>query len=262
MLALLQTSEAWAALFALLTMGVVLNVDNLVFISIVTNKLPEKRRALARRLGISMALGLRLVFLGALVWVTELTHTVYDLDIGGKVGDQGIPNFETAFSWRDIILIVGGVYLLWKATTEIHNKVESNTNRKITVHQKSSQLVSVVVQIVAIETLFSFDSLFTAVGITDSFPIMATAAVISSGILYFASGPSARFIDRNPTVVMIALAFLLLIGMVLVSDGLGRQIPKGYIYGAMAFAVFVETLNMLARRKSRPFRTSKSNRNK
>jgi predicted tellurium resistance membrane protein TerC len=250
MLAIFQTSEAWAALFALLTMGVVLNVDNLIFISIVTNKLPQERRALARQLGISLALGLRLVFLSGIVWMTQLTDTVFDLGVSGKVGEYGIPSFETSFSWRDIILIVGGIFLLWKATYEIHNNVEPNTKSKMAVHRNTSQLVSVVVQIISIETLFSFDSLFTAVGITDSFPIMAIAATISAGILYFASGPSAHFIDRNPSVVFIALAFLLVIGIVLISDGFGRHIPKGYIYGAMAFSVFVESLNMLARRKS------------
>ncbi len=252
MMDLFLQPEIWAALLALTAMEVVLGIDNLVFIAIATNKLPEDQRPLARRIGIGLALGLRLVLLGAIAWIAGLTATVFDLGITGAPGEHGAPTFDTAFSWRDLILISGGAFLVWKATTEIHHKVDPHPAPSVfTPGRKTSAFASVIIQIILLDVVFSIDSILTAIGMTTHLPIMVTAVIIAVVLMYVSAGPLSRFVNDNPTIVMLALAFLLMIGMVLIADGFGRHVPKGYIYAAMAFSVFVEGLNLLARKRSR-----------
>lgn len=250
MIDLLTSPEAWAAFFALLTMEIVLGIDNLIFISIVVNKLPVENQPFARRLGIGLALVMRLALLSVIAWVVGLTAPVFDLGISGPLGLHGEPSFETAFSWRDLILIVGGLFLVWKATTEIQQKVQPAPADTVFSSKTTSGLTAIIVQIVLLDIVFSVDSILTAVGMTEALPIMIAAVIIAVGIMALAAGPVTRFVHDNPTVVMLALAFLLMIGMVLIADGFGRHIPKGYIYAAMAFAAFVESLNMVTRKRT------------
>ncbi len=248
---LLASPEAWAAFLALVTLEVVLGIDNLIFISIVANKLPEGQRDLARRVGIGLALILRLALLSVIAWIAALTAPVFDLGIQGPPGAHGEPTFETAFSWRDLILIAGGVFLVWKATTEIQHKVAPEPANTVFAEKATTTLAATLVQIVLLDAVFSIDSILTAIGMTDELPIMVAAVVVAVGVMFLASRPVMRFVQANPSVVMLALAFLLMIGMVLIADGFGRHVPKGYIYTAMAFAAFVEGLNLLARRRRR-----------
>ncbi len=253
MLDVFLTAEGWAALIALVTMEIVLGIDNLIFISIVTNKLPAHRRPTARRIGIGLALVLRLALLSIIAWLVGLTAPIFDL--GWSVsGDEGKPVFETAFSWRDLILIGGGLFLVWKATTEIHHKMQPGEGLGGNVASAATTgFTVVIVQVIALDIVFSLDSILTAIGMTTHLPIMVVAVVIAVAVMFAAAGPVASFVNNNPTVVMLALAFLLMIGMVLIADGFGVHVPKGYIYAAMAFAAFVEALNMLVRRRaSRP----------
>ncbi len=250
MLDLLASPEAWIAFAALLTMELVLGIDNLIFVSIVASNVPEAQRDVARRTGIVLALVLRLVLLSGIAWIVGLTAPVIDLGISGALGPHGEPTFETAFSIRDLILIAGGLFLTWKATTEIREKL----NPAFTPHADGtgaarSTLSSAIIQIILLDLVFSVDSILTAVGMTDHLPIMVAAVVVAVGLMLLASGPVMRFVQTNPSVVMLALAFLLMIGMVLIADGFGRHVPKGYIYSAMAFAAAVEGLNLLARRR-------------
>lgn len=250
MIELLSDPAAWAALSALLIMEIVLGIDNLIFISIVTASLPAERQESARKLGIGLALVLRLLLLGALTWVVGLTTPVFDLGITGDVGPHGIPAFETAFSWRDIILVVGGVFLVWKATVEIHHRmVPESLEVSASGAGVSSGFSKVIAQIVALDVVFSIDSILTAVGMTTQLPIMVVAVIVAVLVMFVAANPMARFVNTHPTVVMLALAFLLSIGMILIADGFGRHIPKGYIYAAIGFASFVECLNILSRRR-------------
>ncbi|MCB9959964.1 MAG: TerC family protein [Rhodospirillaceae bacterium] len=255
MLELLTSPEAWIALLALVTMEIVLGIDNLIFISIVTNKLPDAQRPAARRIGIGLALLLRLALLTVIAWIIGLTEPVFDLGIvGPDIGEHGGPAFETAFSWRDLILMVGGAFLVWKATSEIHDKVEaarSGEQAEEAEPVSQSAFMAVIVQIILLDVVFSIDSILTAVGMTTEVPIMMTAVVIAVGVMYWASGPVSRFVHNNPTVVMLALAFLLMIGMVLIAEGFGVHVPKGYIYAAMAFSAFVEGLNLATGRRRR-----------
>ena len=252
MLDLLASPEAWAAFAALVTLEIVLGIDNLIFISIVAGKVPEHQRDRARKIGIALALVLRLVMLAGIAWIVGLTAPVFDLGIEGAPGPHGEPSFETAFSWRDLILIAGGLFLTWKATSEIREKLspghETATGRD---RGASSTFAVAIVQIVLLDLVFSVDSILTAVGMTDELPIMVAAVVIAVGVMFAASGPVMRFVQANPSVVMLALAFLLMIGMVLIADGFGRHVPKGYIYSAMAFAALVELLNYVQRRRNR-----------
>jgi predicted tellurium resistance membrane protein TerC len=252
-LAVFTTPQAWAALATLIVLEIVLGIDNLVFISILTNKLPEAQRPMARRIGIGLALILRLVLLAGIAWIVGLTATVLDLGITGPPGEHGEVTFETAFSWRDIILIVGGLFLVWKATTEIHHNLAPEPGETVFGGGKAGiGFGSALVQIILLDMVFSIDSILTGVGMTDHLPIMIVAVVVAVLVMLLSAGPLARFINRNPTVVMLALAFLLMIGMVLIADGFGVHVPKGYIYAAMAFSVFVEMLNLIARKKNRP----------
>jgi predicted tellurium resistance membrane protein TerC len=249
---LIADPAAWLALVTLVVMEVVLGIDNLVFISILTNKLPEAMRGRARRIGISLALIMRLALLGTLSFIVGLTATVFDLGLTGPVSDYGEPAFETAFSWRDIILFAGGLFLVWKATKEIHDHVDHNGGAHggpTIAGQAGINFGSAIFQIILLDLVFSVDSILTAVGMTDHLPIMVAAVVIAVTVMLLASGPLANFINNNPTVVMLALGFLLMIGMVLIAEGFGVHVPKGYIYVAMAFSALVEGLNMMARKR-------------
>jgi len=250
--ALVSDPAAWAALITLIVMEVVLGVDNLVFVAILSNKLPEHQRPRARQIGISLALIMRLVLLSALAFIVGLTQPVFSLPWQGPPGPHGEPMFDLAFSWRDLILIAGGMFLVWKATTEIHEKVDPRETNGVmdTKGKVIGGLGAAILQIILLDLVFSIDSILTAVGMTDQLAIMMTAVVIAVGLMFVAAGPLSDFIHNNPTVVMLALGFLLMIGAVLIADGFGVHVPKGYIYAAMAFSGVVEALNMLARRAS------------
>ncbi|WP_300574499.1 TerC family protein [Phenylobacterium sp.] len=250
LMALMADPAAWAALIALVVMEVVLGIDNLVFISILSNKLPEEQRSKARRIGIALALIMRLALLSTIAFLVGLTQPVFSLPFQGPVDPvHGVPMFEMAFSWRDLILIAGGLFLLWKATTEIHEKVDvDSTHGVLDVKGRvAANFGAVIVQILLLDLVFSVDSILTAVGMTDHLPIMIIAVIVAVAVMLLAADPLANFINNNPTVVMLALGFLLMIGVTLIADGFGFHVPKGYIYAAMAFSGLVEGLNMASR---------------
>lgn len=230
---------AWAALATLVVMEVVLGIDNLIFISILTNKLPEDRRASARRIGIGLALILRLGLLGTIAFIVQLTQPLFTA-------------FGHGFSWRDLILIAGGLFLVWKATQEIHHSVDPGGGHGDTQPGVATITYGAAIgQILMLDLVFSLDSIITAVGMTDDLPIMVIAVLTAVAVMLFAADPIANFIHRNPSIVMLALGFLLMIGMTLIADGFGVHVPKGYIYAAMAFSALVESLNLLAARARR-----------
>jgi predicted tellurium resistance membrane protein TerC len=230
---------AWAALVTLIAMEIVLGIDNLIFISILTNKLPEADRDRARRIGIGLALIMRLALLGTIAFIVQLTEPLFHA-------------FGHGFSWRDLILIAGGLFLVWKATKEIHHSVDPDPNDDIFDTKKVAlNFSAAITQILILDLVFSIDSIITAVGMTDHIPIMFVAVIVTVAVMLLAATPMANFINANPTVVMLALGFLLMIGMTLIADGFGVHVPKGYIYAAMAFSAGVEVLNMLARRRSK-----------
>lgn len=245
-----EDPAVWAALFTLVVMEIVLGIDNLIFISIISNKLPEAQRQRARRIGISLALVMRLGLLTTIAWLVGLTATVVDLGIQGAAGPTGEPSFETAFSWRDLILIAGGLFLIWKATTEIHHNADPHPNDDVfDTGRKALTFGSAIMQILLLDLVFSVDSILTAVGMTEHLPVMVIAVVSAVLVMLLSADPLANFIRDNPTVVMLALGFLLMIGAVLIADGLGVHVPKGYIYTAMAFSAGVEGLNIWTRRR-------------
>ncbi|TCT05550.1 TerC family protein [Aquabacter spiritensis] len=239
LLQLASDPAVWVALITLIAMEVVLGIDNLIFISILTNKLPPAQRARGRRIGISLALILRLGLLGTVAIIVQLTEPVFSV-------------FGHAFSWRDMILIAGGLFLVWKATKEIHHNVDHNAGGDMFESAKVTiTFTAAIVQILMLDLVFSIDSIITAVGMTEHIPIMVIAVVVAVTVMLLAADPLARFIEANPTVVMLALGFLIMIGMTLIAEGFGAHVPKGYVYAAMAFSAGVEVLNMLARRRSR-----------
>ena len=246
---LLTDPAAWLALVTLVVMEVVLGIDNLVFISILSNKLPPEQRTKVRRLGIGLALIMRLGLLATIGIIVGLTAPVFNLGLTGPLNSHGEPSFDTAFSWRDLILIAGGLFLLWKATKEIHHTVDPTPSHDVL--DKKAVVINnagaAIFQIILLDLVFSVDSILTAVGMTDHVPIMMVAVIVAVTVMLLASDPLANFIDKNPTVVMLALGFLLMIGAVLIADGFGVHVPKGYIYAAMAFSAGVEALNMLSR---------------
>jgi len=249
LLQLAADPTVWAALITLVVMEVVLGIDNLVFISILSNKLPAESRQKARRIGISLALVMRIALLFSISWLVGLTASVFDLGLTGPVGEHGEPTFETAFSWRDLILIAGGLFLLWKATKEIHHTVDPAPTGDVmdAKNVAISNFGAAIFQIILLDLVFSVDSILTAVGMTDHLPVMIIAVIVAVTVMLLAADPLANFIHDNPTVVMLALGFLLMIGAVLIADGFGVHVPKGYIYAAMAFAGLVEGLNIVAR---------------
>ncbi len=235
LLQLAADPTAWAALATLVVMEVVLGIDNLIFISIITNKLPADQQSRARRIGIGLALILRLALLGTVAWIVHLTEPVFAV-------------FGKGFSWRDLILIAGGLFLLWKATKEIHHSVDPNPEEK-PGNGAAITFGSAIVQILILDLVFSIDSIITAVGMTEHVAIMVVAVLAAVTVMLLAADPLSRFIAANPTVVMLALGFLIMIGMTLLAEGFGAHVPKGYIYTAMAFSAGVEGLNMLVRRR-------------
>ncbi|MBS0411084.1 MAG: TerC family protein [Proteobacteria bacterium] len=253
LLALAADPTAWAALVTLVVMEVVLGVDNLVFVSIISNKLAPEYRSRARRIGLGLALVMRLGLLSVIAFIVSLTAPIVSIPWTPPPGPDGHPPFDLNFSWRDLILIAGGLFLIWKATREIHENVDPAHDEALHVGRRTVEgLGTAIVQILLLDIIFSIDSILTAVGMTEHLPIMMIAVVIAVGLMLLASDPLAEFIRRNPTVVMLALGFLLMIGATLIADGFGVHVPKGYIYAAMAFAGGIEALNGLARRRSRP----------
>lgn len=255
-LALLTDPAAWAALITLVVLEVVLGVDNLIFIAILSNKLPPEQQQRARRIGLILALGMRIGLLMVIGWIVTLQTPLFDLGIlGPPIEGYNKPSFETAFSGRDLILLVGGLFLLWKATKEIHHAMEPDQSEEILNKNKpgaaEATFGAVIAQIIVLDMVFSVDSILTAVGMTDQIPIMVTAVIITVGIMLVAADPLANFIEKNPTLVMLALAFLVMIGLVLIADGFGFHVPKGYIYAAMGFSIGVELLNMIKRNAKR-----------
>lgn len=249
-MALLSDPAAWAALVTLVILEVVLGIDNLIFISILSNKLPVHHQKTARRVGIGLALVMRLALLSMIAFIVSLTAPVFDLGFTGTPGQHGEPTFETQFSWRDLILIAGGLFLVWKATKEIHHSVDAEPSGE-PLDKKGKAVLgfgAAIAQIIALDMVFSIDSILTAVGMTDDVPIMMAAVIITVLVMLVAADPLANFINNNPTVVMLALGFLLMIGAVLIADGFGVHVPKGYIYAAMAFSAMVEILNIWARK--------------
>ena len=239
LLTLAADPAVWAALGALIAMEVVLGIDNLIFISILTNKLPEDIRPRARKIGIALALIMRLGLLSTVAFIVTLTAPIFSI-------------FGQAFSWRDLILIAGGLFLVWKATKEIHHKVDPDPHSVLAEGGRVVTLSfgSAIFQILLLDLVFSIDSIITAVGMTEHVPVMVIAVIVAVLTMLLAADPLARFIDENPTIVMLALGFLLMIGAMLIAEGFGVHVPKGYIYAAMAFSALIEALNMLSRRKT------------
>ncbi|WGF87193.1 TerC family protein [Marinivivus vitaminiproducens] len=237
---------AWIALVTLIAMEVVLGIDNLIFISILTNKLPPERQSIGRKIGIGLALIMRLVLLSTIAFIVSLTQPIFEA-------------FGHGFSWRDLILIAGGLFLVWKATKEIHHSVDPNPNEDLFDTSKGTiGFGSAIVQIILIDMVFSIDSIITAVGMTEHLPIMVIAVIVAVITMLVAADPLANFIKRNPTVVMLALGFLIMIGMTLIAEGFGAHVPKGYVYAAMAFSVLVEALNIFARRAQRKIEAARA----
>ncbi|EPN47081.1 MULTISPECIES: TerC family protein [Pseudomonas syringae group] len=239
LLELATSPAAWIALATLVVMEVVLGIDNLIFISIITNKLPEHQREKARKLGIGMALVMRLGLLSTVAYIVQLTEPVFEV-------------FNQAFSWKDMILIAGGLFLVWKATTEIHHSMDIKTDEEKALGSVVAlSMGAAIVQILMLDLVFSIDSIITAVGMTEHLPIMIIAVVSAVIVMLVAANPLAKFINDNPTVVMLALGFLIMIGMTLIAEGFGAHVPKGYIYAAMTFSAAIEGLNMLVRKARR-----------
>ena len=232
---ILSDPQTWLAFLTLTALEIVLGIDNLVFIAILAARLPPDRQASARRVGLALALIARLALLGSIVWITRLTAPLFEL-------------FGRAVSWRDLVLLIGGLFLLFKGTREIHNAIEGDYGHSEAGHPMST-FAGIVTQIGMLDIIFSLDSVITAVGMANEFWVMAAAVSIAVAIMLVASGPLASFIDRHPTVKMLALSFLLLIGMTLIADGAGFHVPKGYVYTVIAFAIGVEMLNQAAARR-------------
>jgi len=227
--------QIWIALATLTLLEIVLGVDNIIFISILAGRLPERQRNLARRLGLAFAMLTRIGLLLSLAWIMTLTEPLFE-----------IPAFGKPISGRDIILIGGGLFLLWKSVHEIHNSLEGG-ERGGGIEVAVASFGGVIVQIAVIDIVFSLDSVITAVGMVEQVPIMVIAIVAAVGVMMFAAGPIGAFVDRHPTIKMLALSFLILVGVALIGEGWDLHIPKGYIYFAMAFAVAVEMLNIRMR---------------
>jgi predicted tellurium resistance membrane protein TerC len=235
----LSDPQAWIALLTLTVLEIVLGIDNVIFISILSGKLPAETQKKARNVGLAGAMIMRVLLLLSIAWIVKLTKPLFTV-LGQEI------------SGRDLILLIGGLFLLFKATHEIHDKLEGEEGT--TTARVAPSFASVIVQIMLLDIVFSLDSVITAVGMAKDVGVMITAVVISVGIMLFAAGSISAFVNRHPTVKMLALSFLLLIGMSLVAEGLEFHIPKGYVYFAMGFSVLVEVLNIQFRRKSKPVR--------
>jgi predicted tellurium resistance membrane protein TerC len=226
--------EAWVALLTLTVMEIVLGVDNVIFISVLVQRLPVGQRDRARIVGLVLAMGMRILLLLTLSFIAGLTQALF------TIGDHPV-------SVRDLILGFGGLFLIWKATTEIHESLEGAEGHAVSVG--TATMGPILVQIILLDIVFSLDSVLTAIGMANDIPVMVIAIVIAVGVMLLASGAISRFVHEHPTVKMLALAFLLLIGTTLLLDGAGIHVDKAFIYAAMAFSVFVEVLNLAARRR-------------
>ena len=238
---ILLSPAAWASLATLTLLEIVLGIDNIVFISVLVSRLPAATAKRARQIGLALALVFRILLLLVISWIIGLTTPVAEL-------------FGHDISWRDLILIAGGAFLIYKSTVEIHHAIEEPLVEEM-ARKAPDAFGSVIVQIVLLDMVFSIDSIVTAIGMAQHLEIMIAAVVIAMGMMYFASSSIAGFISRHPTTKMLALAFLLLIGVTLVADGLGVHVPKGYIYSAMAFAVLVESFNIYAQARRKQNRS-------
>jgi predicted tellurium resistance membrane protein TerC len=230
--------QGWLALLTLTSLEIVLGIDNIVFISILAGRLPAAQQPRARTVGLSVAMIMRILLLLSITWVMGLTRPLFSV-------------MSNEISGRDLILILGGLFLLAKSTHEIHNKLEGETEETAAA-RKVTTFASVIIQIMLLDLVFSLDSVITAIGMARQVSIMIIAVVISVGVMLLFAGAISDFVNRHPTVKMLALSFLLLIGVALLADGFDQHIPKGYIYFAMAFSVFVEMLNLRARAKAKP----------
>ena len=232
-----SSAEGWIALATLTILEIVLGIDNIVFISILASKLREEQRGRARRIGLSLAMFIRIALLLSITWVMGLTAPLF-----AAMGQE--------ISGRDLILLLGGLFLIAKSTHEIHDKLEGaegEANARV-----AASFSSVIIQILLLDIVFSLDSVITAVGMAEDVSVMILAVVIAVGVMLFSAGPISNFVERHPTVKMLALSFLLLIGVSLIGEGLEQHIPKGYIYFAMGFSIFVEMINLRVRKKSEP----------
>ncbi len=226
--------EAWVALLSLTVLEIVLGIDNVVFISVLVQRLPAEQRDRARTIGLGLAMGMRILLLLTITWIVGLTAPLV------TIGEHGV-------SLRDLILLAGGLFLIWKAVTEIHEALEGEAAHAVA--GQAAGMGSVLAQIVLLDVVFSLDSVLTAVGMANDVPVMIAAVVIAVAVMLLASGPISHFVHAHPTVKMLALSFLLLIGATLLVEGVGLHLSKGYIYAAMGFALFVEALNLTARRR-------------
>lgn len=240
MMDLLFDLETWTTLLVLVALEIVLSIDNLVFIALLSNKLPQQKQANARRLGLLLAVGFRIALLSLAAWLVRLTTPLFAL-------------FGHGYSLRDFVLIAGGAFLIYKSVKEIRTRLAGHVEETSDKPGRVSVRL-IVAQIVVIDIVFSIDSIITAVGLAQELAIMIAAVVIAVGVMIVASNPLARFINRNPEIVMLALAFLVMVGLTLVSGGNGFDVPKGYIYAAMGFSLAVEALNMRQRRRERQLR--------
>jgi predicted tellurium resistance membrane protein TerC len=236
MLEWLTDPHIWASFIALSAMEVVLGIDNVVFISLMVARMAPEQRLMARRIGLSLALVFRVIMLGGIAYVIHLTTPIFS-----------VAGYD--FSWRDLILIAGGLFLLFKGTREIHEDIEGEQHEEGAPNRVADSMVSAILQIAVIDLVFSIDSIITAVGMADHIEVMIAAVAVAILVMYFASEPVAAFIERHPTTKMLALSFLLLIGAALVADGMHFHVPRGYIYFAMAFAAAVEVVNVVALRR-------------
>lgn len=239
MLELIQDPNVWIAFATLTVMEIVLGIDNIVFISVVVSRLNPEEAKRARQIGLALALIFRIALLGVLSWLIALTAPVFTV-------------FGHGFSWRDVILAVGGLFLLYKATAEIHEQIEGETNVEEAGRKSTGSFNFIIGQIIVIDMIFSVDSIITAIGMAEHIEVMVAAVVVAVGVMYVASGPVSDFVTKHPTVKMLALSFLLLIGISLVAEGVGFHLPRGYIYFAMAFSALVEVFNIWVRRKRTP----------
>ena len=238
----LSDPQVWVSLLTLTVMEIVLGIDNLVFLSILVARLAPEHQPIARQIGLGLALGLRLALLAAIAWIMRLTEPVFVLA-------------GWSFSWRDLILIVGGLYLVYKGTGEIHERIEGGGEHE-SPRGTGVSLIGTIVQIALLDIVFSLDSVIMAFGMASQLPVMMAAVIIAVGVMMLASAPVAGFVNRHPTVKMLALSFLLLIGMTLIADGFGAHVPRGYIYAAIGFSLLVELLNQLAGSRRRRLRSS------
>lgn len=233
----LADPQIWIALATLTVLELVLGIDNIIFISILSGKLPEEQQPRARFIGLALALIMRIILLFSLSWIIGLTEPLFEI-------------FGKAFSGRDLVLLIGGLFLIGKSTHEIHGALEGEEGHQ--VKKAYASFASVIIQITILDMVFSLDSVITAIGMVDQLWVMVTAVVISIVAMMLFANPIGSFVERHPTVKMLALAFLLLIGFTLTAESFHVEIPKGYIYGAMAFSVFVELLNMRLRKRGKP----------